>query len=132
MIINKAHKKRAKWLPSLILVLVLSIAGSVYAAGTSIAHISPGSSSATGTPVKATDSFGKLQVSSSGPAFYVQGYAKKQIKWWPDSTVASAIAYPSQTVIKYFTAESGFYYYAQAYTQANATSIYGEAIVNVN
>lgn len=132
MIINKAHKKRAKWLPSLILALALSISGSVYAAGTSVAHISPGSSSATGTPVKATGTSGTLEVSSSGPAFYVQGYAKKQIDWWPDSTVASAIAYPSQTVTKYFTAESGSYYYAQAYTQANATSIYGEARVKVN
>ncbi|KYD23658.1 hypothetical protein B4113_3023 [Geobacillus sp. B4113_201601] len=57
-----------------------------------------GNSSAKGAPVKATGTSGTLAVSSSGPAFYVQGYAKKQINWWPDSIVASAIAYPSQTV----------------------------------
>lgn len=132
MVVNKARKTKAKGLPLFILVLVLSIAGSVYAAGTSIAHISPGASSATGTTVKATGASGTLAVSSSGPAFYVQGYAKKQINWWPDSTVASAIAYPSQTVKKSFTAENGSFYYAEAYTQANATSIYGEAKVTVN
>ncbi len=76
MVVNKARKTKAKGLPLFILVLVLSIAGSVYAAGTSIAHISPGASSATGTPVKATGASGTLAVSSSGPAFYVQGYAK--------------------------------------------------------
>nr|WP_249044216.1 hypothetical protein [Geobacillus thermocatenulatus] len=57
---------------------------------------------------------------------------RDQINWWPDSTVASAIAYPSQTVKKSFTAENGSFYYAEAYTQANATSIYGEAKVTVN
>lgn len=132
MLVNKVKKNHYKWLAPFALVLSLSVAGSVAASGTSIASILPGVSSDTGAAVKATGSSGKLVVSSSGPTYYVQGYAVKQISAWPDSNVASLIAYPGQSKSTTFTSSSGAYYYAKAQTQSNATSIYGEAKVTVN
>ena len=131
MLVNKAKKKANKWFPILGLVLAFGIAGSVSAA-TSTANILPGSSSAEGSTITAPGTSGKLTVSSSGPAYYVQGYAKKSISFWPDSTAASKIAYPNTTVSTSFSATKGDKYYAQAYTQANATSIYGEAKMTIN
>lgn len=132
MILNRAKKKTGKLLASFVLVSSLVVAGSAFASGTSTATIYQGSSAATGGTVTATGSSGKLTVFSSGPTFYVQGYAKKVVSLWPDSNAASAIAYSGQTVSKAFTATKSTGYYAKANTQSNTTSISGRATVTVN
>lgn len=57
----------------------------------STASIYLGISSDTGDPITAEGNNGILEVSSSGPVYYVQGYDKKQITLWPDAIVASLI-----------------------------------------
>lgn len=132
MLINSKRKKVNKLFTAGILAVLIGVPGAVYAAGTSVASIAPGSSSAQGSIVTATGTSGNLTVSSSGPAYYVQGYAKRSISLWPDTTAASAIANPGTTKSVNFSSVSGYKYYATAYTQANTTSIYGEARVKVN
>lgn len=132
MIINQTTKKKKLPVVAALLSVSLFTASFAMAAGTSTASIRPGSSSATGATVTATGSTGSLSVSSSGPTFYVQGYAKRSISFFPDSTAASRTANPSQTVRAGFTATSGNKYYSTANTQSGATSIYGEAVTKVN
>lgn len=132
MILNRAKKKTNKIFASFVLILSLAIAGSAFASGTSTATIYKGSSSATGSTVTATGSTGKLTVLSSGPTYYVQGYAKRSISYWPDSNAASLIAYSGQTKTASFTATRSSGYYAKANTQSNTTSISGRATVTVN
>lgn len=133
MIISKKKGKISKVLCSSALAVMLGIAGSAMAAGTSNASISPGSYKATGNVVTATGTSGSLNVESSSSVSYVTGYAKKEISWWPDSTVQTGTAYSSSPVKnKQFSAEKGSRYFAEAYTQHNTTSIYGLAQVKVN
>lgn len=133
MIINKAQKKK-RLLPMTAAALSISVlcATAAMASGTSTASIRPGKSTATGSTVTATGTTGSLKVSSAGPTFYVQGYAKREIDFWPDSTAASRTANPSQTVTSGFSATKSHQYYSQANTQSGATSIYGEAVTKVN
>lgn len=132
MLINSKRKKRHNWIAAGALALIISVTGTVYAAGTSVASIKPGSSGATGSIVKATGKSGNLTVKSSGPTYYVQGYAKRSIKYWPDSTAASSAANPGVTKNVKFASVKGHEYYAKANTQANTKKIYGEARVKVN
>ncbi|MEK5233036.1 hypothetical protein MHB42_15035 [Lysinibacillus sp. FSL K6-0232] len=131
MLICKKKGKLNKILKCGALAVMLGVAGSAYAAGTSTAYIPVGSSSATGSNVTATGTSGTLTVTSSGPVFYVQGYAKVYKNWWPDTIKANLIANPGTSTSTSFTTTSGEQYYAQANTQANTTQISGSAKVTV-
>lgn len=128
MLICKKKGKLNKILKCGALAVMLGVAGSAYAAGTSTAYIPVGSSSAVGSYVTATGTSGSLRVYSAGPAFYVQGYAKNA----GGSIAASAIAYPGTEQNRTFSAQSGARYRAEAYTQANTKQISGGAAVTVN
>jgi len=127
MLICKKKGKLNKLLKCGAFAIMLGVAGSAYAGGTSTAYIPVGSSSATGSDVTASGSSGTLTVTSSGPTFYVQGYAKNG-----SSIVASLIANPGTEKTTTFKAKSGTKYYAQANTQANTKQISGAARVTVN
>lgn len=108
--------------------LALLFSMGAYAAST-VAHIYPGKSSDTSTSIKANKSTGRLTVECGGPNYYVQGYAKRKISFWPDSTAASLIAYPYQNRNTSFSAKKGKPYYAEIYAQPGSSGVYGEAIV---
>jgi hypothetical protein len=132
LIINQPSKKKKLPVVASLLSVSLLAASLAMAAGTSTASIRPGSSSATGSTVTATGSSGSLTVSSAGPTYYVQGYAKRSISFFPDTNAASITALPARTVTTGFSATSGNKYYSKANTQSGATSIYGEAKTKVN
>lgn len=119
---------------SLVIILALTLAlfftmSTVYAASTR-ANIYPGKTSDTSSSITATKTSGQLTVTSGGPNYYVQGYAKKEISFWPDSTAASLTAYPGQNRATNFSATKGSPYYAQINAQSGGSGVYGEAIVS--
>jgi hypothetical protein len=134
MILNSTKKKSKGWMtPVLVLVLIGTIGTAVQASGTSIAHISPGESTAEGSRVQASGTSGKLVAESSGPTYSVDGIATRYNGIWPDPTMARVVAGPGKgPVSATFKATSGSKYYAEAYTQYRTTSIYAEAKVTVN
>ncbi|MGE7983636.1 hypothetical protein [Solibacillus sp. NPDC093137] len=134
MILNRTKKSYMGLVFAMLMILLLSaVSSAVHAKGTSVAHISPGQSSAEGSQVQATGSTGKLTVESGGPTYSVDGMATRYNGIWPDPTVARAVGYAGKgAVTETFTATSGSKYYAEAYTQYNTKTIYAEAVVTVN
>lgn len=130
MVINSSAKMNKSWIVLLVLTIALFLSvGSVYAASTR-ANISPGVTSDTSSSIKATSSSGNLTVESSGPNYYVQGYAKKEISFWPDSVAASLLAYPGQNRSTNFSASTGSYYYTSINAQSGSTGVWGESVIS--
>ncbi|KGX86068.1 hypothetical protein [Pontibacillus litoralis] len=127
MLTEVVNNKKKILLATLVLVFTLLFTVNTVYAATATAHIYPGKTSDTSSKITATKSNGSLSVVSGGPNYYVKGYAKRSINYWPDSTAASIIAYPGKSRSTNFSANSGSKYYAQANAQTGSTGVYGEA-----
>jgi len=130
MVINSSSKTNKTWIVLLVLTMALLLSiGSAYAASTR-ANISPGVTSNTSSSIKANSSSGNLTVESAGPNYYVQGYAKQEISFWPDSVAASLLAYPGQNRATNFSADKGSLYYTSINAQSGATGVWGESVIS--